>query len=120
MAVRRHAVAPSLPPFKLDFFLSPVEIRPRTTQHQSLAFPPQPEDLSLNKRNNFMRSIHLFTILGLLASAAAVRADDDFLKPDNWEGLKDLWKIDGTTIVGETKIDPKFNTFFCSKTKYKD
>jgi Domain of Unknown Function (DUF1080) len=67
-----------------------------------------------------MRSIHVFAVLGLLASTAAARADDDFLKPDNWEGLKDLWKIDGTTIVGETKTDPKFNTFFCSKKKYKD
>ena len=46
--------------------------------------------------------------------------DDDFLKPDNWEGLKDLWTIKGTTIVGETKTDPKFNTFFCTKKKYKD
>jgi Domain of Unknown Function (DUF1080) len=67
-----------------------------------------------------MRFTPVFAILAVLATAVSVRADDDFLKPDNWEGIKDLWKIDGTTIVGETKNDPKFNTFFCSKKKYKD
>jgi len=67
-----------------------------------------------------MRFTRVFTILAVLTTAVSVRADDDFLKPDNWEGIKDLWKIDGTTIVGETKTDPKFNTFLCSKKKYKD
>lgn len=67
-----------------------------------------------------MRSICVLAVLAVLACTAAARADDDFLKPDNWEGLKDLWKIDGTTVVGETKSDPKFNTFFCSKKKYKN
>jgi hypothetical protein len=57
-----------------------------------------------------------------LLSPARVSADDtsDFLKPDNWEGRTDLWTINGTTIVGETKEDPKYNTFFCSKKKYAD
>jgi hypothetical protein len=52
----------------------------------------------------------------------ALRADDtaDFLKPENWEGLPHLWTNDGKTIVGETKEDPKFNTFYCTKTKYSD
>ena len=58
----------------------------------------------------------------LLLSPVAARADDtaDFLKPDNWEGRADIWKIEGTTVVGETKEDPKYNTFFCSKKKYSD
>lgn len=58
----------------------------------------------------------------LLLSPLTSRADDtaDFLKPDNWEGRSDIWTIQGNTIVGETKQDPKYNTFFCSKTKYSD
>ncbi len=67
-----------------------------------------------------MRITQVLTILAVLTTVGCVRADDDFLKPDNWEGIKDLWKVDGTTIVGETKTDPKFNTFLCSKKKYKD
>jgi hypothetical protein len=58
----------------------------------------------------------------LLACAPVVRADDtaDFLKPDNWEGRKDIWKVEKNTIVGETTEDPKYNTFLCSKQKYAD
>ena len=55
---------------------------------------------------------------------AAARGDDteEFLKPDNWEGRADLFKLDpkATTIVGETMEDPKYNTFFCTKKKYCD
>ena len=77
-----------------------------------------------------MRLSRLFPAAALLALAAllpappAARADDteDFLKPDNWEGRSDLWKIDAKakTVVGETTEDPKYNTFFCSKKKYGD
>src|SRR5438552_834350 len=54
--------------------------------------------------------------------ARAADADDttEFLKPDNWEGRTDLWKVEGRSIVGETKQDPKYNTFLCSKQKYSD
>ena len=45
---------------------------------------------------------------------------DDFLKPENWEGKKEVWKIDGSAIVGEGKADLGFTTFFCTKKKYKD
>lgn len=50
---------------------------------------------------------------------------DDFLSPENWDGLKEYWKIDGDTIVGSTENvgdgkGLKFNTFLCSKKKYKD
>lgn len=50
------------------------------------------------------------------------RADDtaDFLKPANWEGRTDIWSIKDGSIIGETKEDPKYNTFFCSKAKYSD
>ena len=58
----------------------------------------------------------------LLFGAPALRADDtkEFLDPKNWEGNMDIWKIDGDTITGETKKDPGFNTFLCSKEKYGD
>ncbi len=60
----------------------------------------------------------------LFAPAPVVRADDteEFLDPKNWEGREDIWKIDpkAKTIAGETKEDPKYNTFFCSKKKYSD
>jgi hypothetical protein len=62
--------------------------------------------------------------IALLLASPVVRADDteDFLKPDNWEGRTDIWKIDPKTktVVGETTEDPKYNTFFCSKKKYSD
>ena len=58
----------------------------------------------------------------LLAFAPAARADDTqaFLDPANWEGRMDLWKIENGSVIGETKEDPKYNTFFCSKKKYGD
>ena len=58
----------------------------------------------------------------LFACAPFIRADDtaDFVKPDNWEGRSDIWKVEKGTIVGETKEDPKYNTFLCSKQKYGD
>ncbi len=38
-----------------------------------------------------------------------------------WEGLSQYWKVQNGAIVGSTKPDGlKFNTFLCSKRKYKD
>ena len=60
----------------------------------------------------------------LFAPVPSARADDteEFLKPENWEGLPGLWTLDQKTktIVGETKEDPKDNTFYCTKKKYGD
>ena len=60
--------------------------------------------------------------VALLLAAGFARADDteEFLKPENWEGRSDIWKLEKGSIVGETKEDPKYNTFFCTKTKYSD
>ncbi|MFM8271825.1 MAG: DUF1080 domain-containing protein [Gemmata sp.] len=69
-------------------------------------------------------SLIALAAVALLAAPQAGRADDtdDFLKPDNWEGRADIWKLDAKakSVVGETKEDPKYNTFFCSKKKYGD
>ena len=64
----------------------------------------------------------LLLIALFFVSASAIRADDtkDFLNPDNWEGLLKLWTVDGTTITGKADPGLKFNTFLCSKAKYKD
>ena len=67
----------------------------------------------------------LLLALPLLAALPlAARADDkpsDFLKADNWVGLMDYWKVDGTTVTGASPKDGlKSNTFLCSKKKYKD
>ena len=61
-------------------------------------------------------------ILGLFITAGVVRADDDFLsKPDsNWEGLTEYWKIEKDSVTAKADKDPGFNTFLCSKKKYKD
>src|SRR5215204_1374163 len=71
-----------------------------------------------------MRLSRLLFAVVLLAAGNAARADDteDFLKPENWEGRADLFKLDpkARTIVGETMEDPKYNTFFCTKKKYSD
>lgn len=58
----------------------------------------------------------------LLGSTTGVLADDteQFLKPENWEGRSDIWTVKDGVIVGETKEDPKYNTFLVSKNKYSD
>ncbi len=69
-------------------------------------------------------SLSRFVLLAAVALAFAPtsRADDtaDFLNPDNWVGRSDIWTIKDGGVVGETKEDPKYNTFFVSKKKYAD
>ena len=64
----------------------------------------------------------LLSLTLLAATCGVTRADDtkEFLKPENWEGLEQYWKIDGASVTGHAKEDPKFNTFLCSKAKYSD
>lgn len=63
-----------------------------------------------------------FALMALAIGVRFASADDTkaFLDPANWEGRSDLFKIDGGKIIGETMEDPKYNTFFCTKTKYSD
>jgi hypothetical protein len=65
--------------------------------------------------------------LALWAAAPATLADSDkssgfFNGKDleGWEGLTDYWSVKDGAIVGYTPKDPGFNTFLCSKKKYKD
>lgn len=69
-----------------------------------------------------MRSTLGMLVVGLiLGVGSTAHAQDDFLKSDNWEGLvKEYWKVEGNTIVGLTKEKQGFNTFLCSKKKYKN
>jgi hypothetical protein len=64
------------------------------------------------------------TFLAVLFIAANVQADDtaDFLKPDNWAGIKGYWTLDAANrkLTGKTEADPKFNTFFVSQQDYGD
>jgi hypothetical protein len=73
-----------------------------------------------------MRSLLVATLLALPMVPGAPRAEDtkaffNGKNLDGWEGLIDkFWRVEDGAIVGETKEDPKHNTFLCSKKKYKD
>jgi hypothetical protein len=81
----------------------------------------QPPEFSPMRLSRVLLAIPLLAIAAL-TPAPRILADDssDFLKPENWEGLPGLWKIEGSTVIGETKEDPTFNNFLCSKKKYGD
>jgi hypothetical protein len=70
----------------------------------------------------FSRLLLAAPLLVLINTAARGDDTDDFLKPENWHGRADLFKLDpkARTIVGETTEDPKYNTFFCTKKTYSD
>jgi hypothetical protein len=87
----------------------------------TLTLTPSPEFSQMRFPRLLIFAIPVMAVAALTPEAR-LRADDtaDFLKPENWEGLPGLWKIEGSTIIGETKEDPTFNTFLCSKKKYGD
>ena len=65
----------------------------------------------------------MLSIASLLAAGSARGEDggsDEFLKKDNWQGLEEFWSVKDGAIVGTTPADLKYNTFLCSKKKYKD
>jgi hypothetical protein len=69
-----------------------------------------------------MRCIMLSLALAVaLLAAGTARADFfDGKSLEGWEGLKDYWSVQDGAIVGLATKDPGFNTFLCSKNKYKD
>jgi hypothetical protein len=66
--------------------------------------------------------------LALWSDSPTRAAEDDATKAffngkdlEGWEGLIDrFWSVKDGAIVGLTEKDPGFNTFLCSKKKYKD
>jgi hypothetical protein len=62
----------------------------------------------------------------LVLAGSVARADDPSQSFFNgkdlagWEGLTEYWSVKDGAIVGYTAKDPGFNTFLCSKKKYKD
>lgn len=72
-----------------------------------------------------MRSFGL-VLTGLLLIGGAARAADDTAAFFNgkdltgWQGLEKYWKVENGAIVGGSAEKIPFNTFLCSKKKYKD
>jgi hypothetical protein len=74
---------------------------------------------------------YIAVVLGLVC-ALAVAAGEGSSKSDSsssffngkdlagWEGLMDEWTVKDGAIVGKVPEGQKFNTFLCSKKKYKD
>lgn len=58
--------------------------------------------------------------LAVLLLAAPADDTNAFLDPANWQGRDDIWTLKDGVIVGETKENPKYNTFFVSKKQYGD
>jgi len=57
----------------------------------------------------------------VLTTAGSVRADFfDGKTLEGFEGLTEYWSVKDGAIVGLTTKDPGFNTFLCSKNKYRD
>lgn len=73
-----------------------------------------------------MRRVLLLPVVALVVALGTVRADvseTPFLTTDlaAWEGLiADYWKYKDGELVGASETGLKFNTFLCSKKKYKD
>ena len=66
-------------------------------------------------------SLSLMAMAGLRADAADEK-DTFFNGKDltGWDGLPDYWSVKDGAIIGSTPNGLKFNTFLCSKKKYKD
>jgi hypothetical protein len=71
-----------------------------------------------------MRRILALSIVALVVGFAyADDKTDPFLTKDlsGWEGLiTEYWSVKDGSLVGYTPKDPGYNTFLCSKKKYKD
>lgn len=72
------------------------------------------------------RTLLLSVFVLAVAGVSSVRAEDKggaFVPSDlsGWEGLiKEYWSVKDGALVGYTPMDPGFNTFLCSKKKYRD
>jgi hypothetical protein len=74
------------------------------------------------------RNLLFFVVIVALVPFTVAPADEEkktesFIAKDlsNWEGLiKEFWTYKDGELVGYTPKDPGFNTFLCSKKKYRD
>jgi hypothetical protein len=74
-------------------------------------------------RHLLLSTVVLPTLLIAAAASADAPGDAFFNGKDltGFEGLiKEYWSVKNGAIVGYTEKDPGFNTFLCSKKKYKD
>ncbi|HXG11432.1 MAG TPA: DUF1080 domain-containing protein [Gemmataceae bacterium] len=73
-----------------------------------------------------MRCLVMLALVCALAVGTAARSADDkgdsFIGKDleGWEGLKQYWTYKDGALIGATPEGLKFNTFLCSKRKYRD
>ena len=72
-----------------------------------------------------MRVLGMLTLGLLMLGLTTARAEDEstkeFLDKGNWEGLlEEYWTVDGSTVTGNSPKGLTFNTFMCSKKKYKN
>ena len=69
-----------------------------------------------------MRWVTLCLALVCAAGPAAGQAGDFFNGKDTsgWEGLTEYWTVKDGALIGASPNGLKFNTFLCSKKKYKD
>jgi hypothetical protein len=72
-------------------------------------------------------AVILFATLALLAGSSPSVADSPGASGffngkdlEGWEGLMRYWSVKDGAIVGYTPMDPRHNTFLCSKKTYKD
>src|SRR5947209_16594567 len=65
----------------------------------------------------------LAVVLLLAGTARVEEKGEAFIDKDlsNWEGLiKEYWSYKDGALIGYTPKDPGYNTFLCSKKKYRD
>jgi len=65
----------------------------------------------------------LACVVGFVSAEEKAGSSSGFVPKDfeGWEGLiKEYWSVQDGALVGYTPKDPGYNTFLCSKKKYKD
>ncbi len=72
-----------------------------------------------------MRFVIALALVGLMLVATGTRAEKPsapFVDKDlsAWEGLKEFWTVQDGALVGACPKGLKFNTFLCSRKKYKN
>ena len=73
-------------------------------------------------RHKILLALIATLALGLVATSQAADESSAFFNGkdlDGWEGLTQYWSVQEGAIVGKAE-DLKFNTFLCTKKKYKD